>query len=99
VLERGGRQQLIVVAHLSDGSTRDVTRMAQFEANQPDLAEVSATGLVTVKQLPGIVAIMARFQAHVDAFRATVPLGIVVKELPPARSFLDELVFKQLQKL
>src|SRR5581483_6524580 len=74
VLERSGRQQLLVVAHLSDGSTRDVTRMAQFEVNQPDLAEVSATGLVTIKQLPGIVAVMARFQSHVDVFRATIPL-------------------------
>ncbi len=99
VLERSGRQQLLVVAHLSDGSTRDVTRMAQFEVNQPDLAEVSATGLVTIKQLPGIVAVMARFQSQVDVFRATIPLGVAVVDLPPARNFIDELVFQQLKRL
>src|SRR5262249_50568382 len=80
LLGRGGRQQVVgvaplVVAHLSDGSTADVTRMAQFESNQPDLAEVSPTGLVTAKQLPGSAAVMARYQSHVGVFRATVPLG------------------------
>jgi hypothetical protein len=99
VLERGGWQQLVVVARYSDGSARDVTRMAQFEANQPELAEVSATGLVTVKRLPGVVAMMARFQSHVDAFRASIPLGATVAELPPAQNFIDELVFMQLKKL
>ena len=32
-------QQLTVIAHHSDGSTVDVTRMAQFESNERDLAE------------------------------------------------------------
>jgi hypothetical protein len=99
VLERGGRQQLVVVARFSDGSARDVTRMTQFESNQPELAEASATGQVTAHRLPGVVAVMARFQSHVDVFRATIPLGAAVESLPPANNFIDELVFKQLQKL
>jgi hypothetical protein len=99
VLERGGRQQLVVVARFSDGSARDVTRMTQFESNQPDLAEASATGLVMVHQLPGVVAVMARFQSHVDVFPAMVPLGAAVESLPPANNFIDELVFQQLKKL
>jgi Protein of unknown function (DUF1549)/Protein of unknown function (DUF1553) len=98
-LERNSEQQLAVIAHLSDGSTVDVTRMTQFEPNYPDMAEVSETGLVGVKGLPGVVAIMARFQSHVDVFRATVPLGAVVDKLPATRNFVDELVFKQLKKL
>jgi hypothetical protein len=99
VLERGGQQQLVVVAHFSDGTTRDVTRMAQFESNYPELAEVSGTGLVAVQHQVGTVAVMARFQAHVDVFRATVPLGAPVANLPPAKNFIDELVFRQLQRL
>jgi hypothetical protein len=99
LLDRGGQQQLTVVAHLSDGSTMDVTRMAQFEANHPEMAAASMTGLVSVKELPGSVAIMARYQSHVDVFQATVPLGAPVESLPPAKNFIDELVFKQLQKL
>ncbi len=98
-LQRGGQQQLAVVAHLSDGSAVDVTRMTQFEPNEPDLAEVSASGLVAARQTPGVVAVMARFQSHVDVFRATVPLGAPVDRLPPARNFVDDLVFKQLKAL
>ena len=41
VMDRAGEQQLAVTAHFSDGSTRDVTRDAQFESNDPELAEVS----------------------------------------------------------
>ena len=99
LLDRGGEQQLAVIAHLSDGSTADVTRMTQFESNATDLAEVSATGLVRAKQLPGSAAVMARYQAHVDVFRATVPLGAPVANLPAAKNFVDELVFKRLKQL
>ena len=99
ILDRNGSQQMIVVAHLSDGSTVDVTRLAQFEANQPEMAAVSSAGLVTAKELPGSVAIMARFQSHVDVLRVSVPLGAPVANLPPARNFIDELVFKQLKEL
>ena len=44
VMNPAAAQQLIVVAHYSDGSTRDVTRLAQFEANDKDMATVSARG-------------------------------------------------------
>jgi len=99
LMNPGGTQQLAVVAHFSDGSTRDVTRLAQFDSNDGDLASVSDTGLVTIQKLPGEVAIMARFQTAVAVFRATVPLGLPVTNLPPAKSFIDELVQKQWQKL
>ena len=56
LLQRGASQQLAVIAHKSDGSTVDVTRMTQFESNQPELADVSATGLVACKELPGSAA-------------------------------------------
>jgi hypothetical protein len=99
LLDRKNTQQLTVVAHFSDGSTRDVTRMTQFESNNTDLAEVSGTGLVNTKELTGSAAIMTRFQSHVDVFRATVPLGVAVTNLPPKRNFIDELVFQRLVKL
>jgi hypothetical protein len=73
--------------------------MTQFEVNQPDMAEVSDTGLVTTKRVPGQVAVMARFQSHVAVFRGTIPLGMKVDNLPPARTFIDELVIEQLRAL
>jgi Protein of unknown function (DUF1553)/Protein of unknown function (DUF1549) len=99
LLDRNASQQMIVTAQLSDGSTIDVTRLAQFESNQPEMAAVSPTGIVTPTGAPGSVAIMARFQSHVDALRVLVPLGAPVVDLPPSRNFIDELVFKQLKEL
>jgi hypothetical protein len=99
VLERDGTQQMVVIAHFSDGSTADVTRLAQFESNQAEMAVVAPTGLVTAKGLPGSVAVMARYQSHVGVLRVSVPLGAPVVGLPPARNFIDELVFKQLKEL
>jgi hypothetical protein len=98
-LRRSAAQQLVVIAHFSDGLTRDVTRLTQFESNQPHLAEVAETGLVTAKQAPGRAAVMARFGSHVAVFRASVPHGVKVEELPPARTFIDKLVFRQCQAL
>jgi hypothetical protein len=96
---RGGEQQFKVVAHYTDGSTRDVTRTAQFDANDPEMAEVTATGLVKTLDLTGDVAIMARYQGHVDVFRASIPLGLKVENLPPAKNFVDEAVFAKLKVL
>lgn len=99
VMSKGATQQLAVTAHYTDGSQRDVTRLTQFEPNDKDMAMVSDGGLVTAKELPGVVAVMARFQAQVAVFRATLPLGQPVNELPTARNFIDEHVFAHLKKL
>ena len=99
LIDLAADQQILVLAHHSDGSVVDVTRMTQFESNVAELAEVSGTGLVKVKRLPGSAAIMARYLAHVDVFRATVPLGAPVENLPVAKNFIDELVFKRLKQL
>ena len=44
-LGRGKSTQLEAIAHYSDGSSRDVTRLALFESNDPALAEVTHSGL------------------------------------------------------
>ena len=99
LMSREGEQQLIALAHYTDGTIRDVTRMTQFESNDPDLAEVSETGLVRTSTATGSVAVMTRFQSHVDVFRATIPLGLEVDQLPPSKSYIDELVFGKLERL
>src|SRR5262245_11305322 len=96
---RGGEQQFRVTAHYSDGSTRDVTRVAQFDANDTEMAEVTPTGLVKTLDLTGDVAIMARYQGHVDVFRASIPLGIKVENLPASKNFVDDAVFAKLKVL
>ena len=98
-MQREGSQQLVVVAHYSDGSTEDVTRTTTFDSNDKEMAEASATGLITTSKLTGSVAVMARYQGQVAVFRATIPLGVPVDNLPPAKNFIDELVFAKLKAL
>jgi hypothetical protein len=99
IMDRQSQQQVTVRATYSDGRTQDVTRMALFEPNNPDLAEVSPTGLVRTTSLTGEVAIMARYQGQVSTFRATIPLGIQLAEMPPVRNVVDEAVFARLRLL
>lgn len=99
LMQRQGTQQILVVAHYSDGSTEDVTRMTQFDSNDTEMAEVSVTGLVETADLTGSVAIMARYQGHVGVFRSTVPLGIEVTSLPNNTTLVDQFVFQKLKDL
>jgi hypothetical protein len=75
IISRQNKQQFAVYAHYSDGSVEDITRRAQYESNDTEVAVVDAAGLVRTLALSGEAAIMARYQGHVATFRATVPLG------------------------
>ncbi|MCP5539174.1 MAG: DUF1553 domain-containing protein [Akkermansiaceae bacterium] len=92
-------QALKVTARYSDGSTRDVTGMALYEANDRNMAEASGTGLVKTLDLPGNVAVMVRYSGFVSVFNIAIPLGAPVDTLPPAKNFIDELVFANLKTL
>lgn len=98
-MQPGASQQLRVTASYSDGSVRDVTRMTQLESNDSEMAEVTPEGLVETQQRTGTVAVMALFQGHVDVYRATLPLGVEIEELPESKNFVDDLVFQQLEEL
>jgi hypothetical protein len=76
VLPRHSRQQFAVYAHYSDGSVEDITRRAQYDSNDADIATVDGNGLVRTLALSGEAAIMARYQGQVTTFRTTVPLGV-----------------------
>ncbi len=96
---RDGSQQLAVVAQYSDGSMRDVTRAAQYEPNDKGMAEVAGNGSVKMLGSPGDVAVMVRYQGQVSTFRATVPMGIAITQLPPVHNRVDEMVFTKLKEL
>jgi Protein of unknown function (DUF1549)/Protein of unknown function (DUF1553)/Bacterial Ig-like domain (group 2) len=99
LMERETKQQLVVIAKYSDGSTEDVTRTTSFDSNDGEMAEASVTGLITTGKLTGSVAVMARYQGNVDVFRATVPLGVKIESLPPTKNTVDEFVFSKLKSL
>jgi len=94
-----GEQQLTSLAHYSDGSIRDITNTALYECNDGAMAEVTPKGLVTASDIPGKVAVMVRYQGNVAVYSASVPLGADVGTLPPARNFVDELVFANLREI
>jgi hypothetical protein len=99
IMTRQGQQQLKVLAHYTDGAIEDVTRTAQFDANDTEMAEPAVTGLIKTLDLTGDVAIMARYQGQVAVFRATIPLGVDVQQLPEPKNFIDEQVFAKLRQL
>jgi hypothetical protein len=76
VMTRNNHQQFAVYAHYSDGSTEDITRRAQYESNEQEIAAVDSAGLVQTLAMSGEAAVMVRYQSQVAVFRATVPLGV-----------------------
>ena len=99
IMDRSAEQQITVMALYSDGSSEDVTRMALYEPNDPEMAEVTVTGLVKTLDLAGEVAIMARYQGQVAVFRSTIPLGAEIVSKPPVKNFIDEAVLAKLDVL
>ncbi|MBN9120715.1 MAG: DUF1553 domain-containing protein [Planctomycetes bacterium] len=76
VLPRQSKQQFAVYAHYTDGTVEDITRRAQYESNDTEIATVDERGLVKTLGMSGEAAVMARYQGMVAVFRATVPLGV-----------------------
>jgi hypothetical protein len=91
ILDRHTKQQFSVYAHYSDGTIEDITRRAQYDSNDTEVAVVDATGMVRTLALSGEAAVMARYQGQVSVFRATVPLDGNV----PAYTFEPQTVVDQ----
>jgi len=101
VLPRGVSQQVVVTAHYTDGATEDVTRWAQYQSNDTEVATVADGGRVETRALSGQAAVMARYQCQVAVFRATVPLGVPGIAYPdfPADNVIDAAALKQWKAL
>jgi len=98
-MAKQAKQQLTVTARYSDGTSRDVTKLALYEANDEAMAVAGETGLVETRDLPGNVAVMVRYSGQVSVFGISVPLGAPVDDLPPVNNFVDELVFANLAEI
>ena len=98
-LKAKSQQDLKVRARYTDGSVRDVSRTALYEANDKSMAEASEEGVVSLQDLPGNVAVMVRYSGLVSVCSISVPLGAPVEQLPPSENFIDELVFANLKRI
>ena len=92
-------QQLQVTARYADGRTRDVTQRALFEANDRAMAEASESGRVKILDIPGNVAVMVRYQGLAAVCNISIPLGAPVKDFPPVKNFIDQLIFANLKQI
>jgi len=99
----GAEQPLLIRAHYSNGEIRDVTRLAEYDSNDKDLATVDEHGRVTVGSLAGEGVIVARYMGLVEISRVTIPaentLPDSVYDELPVNNFIDELVYERLQTL
>ncbi len=96
-------QPLSVTAHYSDGSTRDVTRLAAFQSNESAVVAVDKAGRIKAGPIPGEAAIMARYMGNIATCSVLIPQP---GELPsgafanlPRFNFIDEMVWKKLERL
>jgi WD40 repeat protein len=96
-------QPLKVTAHYADKSTRDVTRLADYVANDKELAQVDEQGLIRVGTLSGESVIVARYMGFVDAAHITVPAERTLSAKRyaklPVHNFIDQLAYAHFQKL
>jgi hypothetical protein len=93
-------QQLVVLAHFSDGSIRDVTELACYSSSDEAVAEVDDNGFVTGLER-GESAILVRYLEKMETSRL-----MFLKEVPgfawndpPAQNYVDELAFKKLRQM
>jgi hypothetical protein len=101
-LQKGGdnAQQLAVLAHFSDGSVRDVTRLAAYSTSNDDIATVTDTGLVK-PAARGAVAVLCRYQHSIVSARVTFLQDVpnFVWPNPPETNYIDRHVFAKLKQM
>ena len=97
---RHDQQQLIVIAKYADGTTRDVTREAVFDASNFEVATVSKQGLITAVQR-GEAAALVRFEGNY----AAAPISILGNRdgyqwaPQPEYNYVDTLINGKLQRM
>ena len=94
---------LRVTAYYSDGSTRDVTRLAIYQSNESAYASVNGDGLIKTGPIPGEAAIMSRYMNMFAVTRVVVPFPGPVEQATyeklPREHFIDRLVWDKLKQL
>jgi hypothetical protein len=102
VLEPEKTQQLVVLAHFSDGHREDVTRWAKYTATNQSVAQVDEEGSVRVMGY-GEGAITAWYASQVVVATISSPYAQQIPETvfanAPRRNFIDELVLDKLKSL
>jgi hypothetical protein len=98
--KEGVTQQVLVIAHYPDGTTRDVTRDAIYTSSVPEVAEVTQDGLVKAVRR-GETALLVRYEGAY----ATNPMIVMGDRsgyrwvAAPQFNYVDKLIDKKLQRV
>lgn len=100
---KGAAQRLILRAHYSDGSVRDVTSLSAFQSNDKQIVTVDENGRMQVDQVSGQAVVVARYMGMVDDSRVVVPEDRVLQDDAyqnlPVRNFIDEKAWARHRQL
>jgi hypothetical protein len=93
-------QQLSVIAHFSDGSTRDVTSIATYDTSHKETVEVESSGLVRGRTR-GQAAITVRYLEHLSSVYFTIVEDVegFVWNDPPENNYVDQHVHAKVRQL
>ena len=96
----GPSQQLKVVAHYADGSSRDVTGLALYNSSIPTTAEISEDGVIKTLR-KGEAAMLVRYEGRLSVINVTAlsdKQGFQWKPVPEF-NYIDTLVNEKMQRL
>ncbi len=93
-------QQLSVLAHFSDGTTRDVTDLAVYSSSDDEVASVDESGW-TEGHDRGEVAIIVRYLEFIESTYITFVRDVEGFKWsnPTANNYIDDLVYGKLRQL
>ena len=93
-------QQLVVLAHFSDGSVRDVTSLASYSSSDEAVATVDGAGMVVAGDR-GEAAVLVRYLEQMSTSSL-----MFIKDIPgfrwpnpPENNFVDKYTFEKLRQL
>lgn len=94
---------LKVIAKYSDGSERDVTTTARYDAQTPMLLDIDFAGQIKTTGKPGQGVVMVRYGDIAATSRVVIPYGARLPDDAYAafqpKNFIDELALAQWKKL
>jgi hypothetical protein len=96
----GMKQQMSVIATYTDGATRDVTREAFIESGNIEVIEADSQGVLTMLRR-GEAPVLVRYDGN---YAATTLICMGDRtgfawQQPPTYNYIDELVYKKLQRV
>ncbi|MCA2969181.1 MAG: DUF1553 domain-containing protein [Acidobacteriaceae bacterium] len=97
---RAGGSRIIVLARLSDGTTRDMTGEVRFEAADEGVAKLDGDGVLQPGR-SGLTTLRARGLGKAATAQVAVITAPAGTEFPTARTanFIDELVYRNQRRL